>query len=72
MTLTVTPNSALDVTYVVPRLVPGGVHGVHSVTTRPRLVDPRRYLGPGRLAVQPEVTRLRVLDSGRRSGDRDS
>lgn len=34
MILTVTPNPALDVTYAVPRLVPGQVHRVRSTTTR--------------------------------------
>jgi tagatose 6-phosphate kinase len=32
--LTVTPNPALDVTYAVPRLVPGEVHRVRSAITR--------------------------------------
>ena len=35
MILTVTPNAALDVTYRVPTLRPGGTHRVHDVHTRP-------------------------------------
>lgn len=38
-----------------------------ALAADPHLVDPRRYLGPGRGAVAVEVTRLlRVLDPGRR------